>query len=279
MRKLVFIIAILALTVLQACRCDDPRNPDCKNYNPCIDVQEPTADFEMSVGLCCELGGGNKTVKSYVYDEDKIYFYKHIFFKPKYDQAISYKWKVGFESEYREEKEITVFFDYPWGEVDITLIVEYEINDECHKNKTGTDTLTKTIELVTRKDLPFWGTYSGYKEEAPNEIHDLIMDSMQYTVYGGNPAQIESAYILLDFIYSPCNIVFPGSKIGSREMIFGGGSSIKGTACSNDLAFGIMTFTDNFNKLTIKYQEFVAHPTSLNRVPGDFKYFYATRTN
>lgn len=280
MKNSIFLFSLIAFLMLQSCRCDDPSDPNCKNFDPCYEVQEPTADFDMSVGLCCELGGGNKTVKSYVFDDDKLYFYGNVFLEAKYDDATSYKWKIGFESEYREGKEVTVFFDYPWGKVDITLMVEYEVNDECHLNKTGTDTLKKSIELVTREDLPFWGTFRGYKEGAPDELMDIEMDFMQYTVYGGNPFQIDSAYILRDFIYNPCNITFWGAAIGSREMLFSG-SDIKGSACENDLAFGILTFTDNFDKLTIKYQEFESHPDPnvLSKIPGAFKYFHATRTN
>lgn len=84
MRNLIIIFSLATLLVLQSCRCDDPTDPKCKNYDPCFEVQEPTADFDMYVVLCCEQGGGNVTRLSPVYNGDKVPYLTTIRAVPKY---------------------------------------------------------------------------------------------------------------------------------------------------------------------------------------------------
>ncbi len=50
MTKSILYLSLALLVLIPGCKCscDDPTDPDCKNYDPCYGADPPlTADFEM----------------------------------------------------------------------------------------------------------------------------------------------------------------------------------------------------------------------------------------
>ncbi|MDX1906977.1 MAG: hypothetical protein SF053_08060, partial [Bacteroidia bacterium] len=47
MKKYLICLPVLALLVWGGCKCDDPTNPECKNYDPCYVQGAVSAEFTM----------------------------------------------------------------------------------------------------------------------------------------------------------------------------------------------------------------------------------------
>lgn len=251
MRNLILIFYLSILFVLQSCKCDDPSDPKCKNYDPCFEVQEPTADFDMYLILCCEgRGSGGNTIPSLIYDGDKVPYFTTFRAEPKYKNALSYKWQVGLEAEYRTTENLTVNFEYPWGEVDITLIVEYEIDEQCHKTRVTSDTITKTINLVYTGQMPLWGKFRGYMEDNPSHLFDIELDSIQLDNTG-----FPSYGFALSNLPEECTRVgrlrqFSFFQVAPRKLIYKGSDHIN---CKKP--YGFVTLSDDFNQVKVEFTQ------------------------
>jgi hypothetical protein len=224
----------------------------------------------MFVNLCCISGTGNETVRSNIENTDTIIYYQRVFASPKFKNAKAYRWKVGAETTYRTDSLLNVSFDYPFGHIDITLIVEYDVDSACHINLTGFDTIRKSIFLVDQDDMPMYGKYRGYKEESPNELIDI---ELGYLILFLTPP-IDSSYrstIIRGFPNENCE------RLG--ELALGSKEALIRDVYSNEFncngVKGMVYFTNNFNSLEIRYKEWL--PNSF--VHGSEKKFFANRIN
>lgn len=140
-------------------------------------------------------------------------------------------------------------FEFYWGEVDITLIIEYEIDEDCHKTRVTSDTITKTINLVSLGELPIWGKFRGYMEDNPSHFFEIELDSMQTSSL--NPPQFGFA---LSNIPEGCNIVagyprFNTFGIGARELFIR--KSDFNAICRSEKGF--IRYENNYNNIIIEY--------------------------
>lgn len=150
--------------------CCDPSNPECPNYDPCYNI-EPTADFKMRGTSVAFMTPENLQAEWC----DTI-FNSGVEFKAEMENADSYEWYIGDETEPRSGRSLKISFsdyyedtlqnlnpdnpDY-YLPLDITLIVR---NDEGACVTAKDTVLTSTSHLVFTRKLLTRGTFIGRVE-------------------------------------------------------------------------------------------------------------------
>ncbi len=162
---LIFCISLIA------CDCEDPTNPDCSNYDPCWELEQPNIDFEMG------------TVYSDPYYELKFpsdtVLYGTIYFNANIENAVSYQWKVGTDTRTWNSKEFTLYFNdtdsatLRLAPIMVTLIVERQPNNLCFPDDDGIDTISKYLHFRSDWESTVWGTWEGYRDSLTNDIYQL----------------------------------------------------------------------------------------------------------
>ena len=91
-------VLLLALVFIQSsCKkedCDNPRNPECSNYDACIDAVETDADFGFYIQRTSTIG------KIYIPLLDTMYRFGNtssyrLWFKANSSQMSRYEWSIG----------------------------------------------------------------------------------------------------------------------------------------------------------------------------------------
>ncbi|MCC7331369.1 MAG: hypothetical protein IT232_02065 [Flavobacteriales bacterium] len=168
LKYLFFFISFFFIATLNSCKedCNDPTNPDCKNYDPCLGKEPANADF----GIYEVIGEGYRF--EHILDEtDTILSRNGVVFKPKkdYDKVT---WILGAETISTTE----LYRDrFPNGWINVTMIAEMN-SHPCLKQEQLRDTLTKRFFVVpfksdstSLKNSPWWGTWEGSDTDNPNE--------------------------------------------------------------------------------------------------------------
>ena len=236
--------------VLFSCkkRCCDPGNPDCSNYNPCHNIYEISAEFEIGQIYNANLSTDIDPYKVFVVDSvfPKVCSLK---FRAK-TLGAKYKWILG--SEIIEEREFSRVFSEEPGKISVTLIIEKEPNKSCHPNDDGKDTLTKVFNLVEFCDLASVGVYRGVVDNSIDSITwklmfvDVIPSTWppKYTGFCGKsqliitgPINSNLHTIIKDTIYSNFNA---GYLITNRKVFLGtetsGGDAIGIGKCKFEIS-------------------------------------------
>ena len=177
MRKIVpypFFALLLTLFSLQSCKdCDDPRNPDCDNYNPCIDAKATSATFTIREATYFHLI--EPTFNDFLMDTDSSY-YNSIYFEAVQQDADSFIWQVGSEVEPRYGKQINVTFpDNLRGTTfNVRLIVKRKPNTQCFPSDDGIDTAMRKFYFVRFNEPLSWeGTYYGSDDDKPDSMYTI----------------------------------------------------------------------------------------------------------
>ena len=168
--KKIIILILLGIS-LYGCkkdctRCTDPTNIFCENYDSCYGEKPVTADFQIKQF---------SLFLPHQFDENEgiVFGRARLKFVPK-EGGAKYTWKLGREtitdsSFYRE------FYKTPYGEYQVTLMVEKEPNKRCFPNDDGKDTLTKTFRLVSGCDLNSSGIFKGlFEGEKDSSIISIV---------------------------------------------------------------------------------------------------------
>jgi hypothetical protein len=200
-------LALLVVLFFNSCKkecppCQDPTNPKCENYNPCLSKKPVTADFQI----------GQVASAAYNHNSEKYrkaFFVDSIFpkrcaisFRAEEKDA-KYTWYLG--AEILDSKEITrVFSDLPLGKYTVTLIVEKIPDTLCFPNDDGKDTVTKNFYLVEYCDLNTTGYYKG-----------VIDDSKDSVIWWMDVCTIENN------ILKDSNSII--DRCGSLKLVLGGG--------------------------------------------------------
>ena len=203
-------LMVVLLWTLSNCRpktCDDPRNPECGNYDPCIDAITANADFKIYE----ELGRGWADTILYT-ETDTIIGAATVLRlthkgKKNYD---SLRWQIG--SQLKTYTADSVRFDGFGGfigKIDIRLIVYKAPNKACNPYDDGIDTVIKSLWIIPYEDAGILGNFRGHDEDNPN---------FTYTVeIGLNPGIYEGIKYLPDSMIIPhdqgLNILFDNRTI------------------------------------------------------------------
>lgn len=163
---LILVVGIAALTTSGCKRCDDPSDPDCKNYDPCLGKEPVSAEFEM-----WETMPHDTLFRAY----DAIYMYRPLVLKARQPDLENYQWRIGLDTTLRSGNTTTVSFGAPYGQIEITLIVNSTPDVECNPADDGRDTFRQTIHVLDYASLPIWGSYRGYESGEENEWFTMTL--------------------------------------------------------------------------------------------------------
>jgi hypothetical protein len=142
-------------------RCNDPSNPDCKNYDPCYGKTAASADFDIFERNRWKGGANWIEVKS-----DTIIYGAFGVFRAKQnpDNDIEYNWKIGFmEQEFTEPEVRLIFGNEVFGQtLPIRLITTKKQDQTCITNpKELRDTVTKFLHITSPMRSRIFGKYEG----------------------------------------------------------------------------------------------------------------------
>jgi len=166
----------LANLMLNSCKkCQDPRNPDCENYNPCIDAKATSAAFTIKEAPYTQIIEPRLT--DFLMDTDSVYF-SSVFFEARQQDADSFIWQIGTETQPRYGKQVNVVFpdNLRGTSFNIRLIVKRKPNTACFPNDDGIDTLTRRFYFVRFNEPLSWeGTYYGSDDDKPDSMYTIVL--------------------------------------------------------------------------------------------------------
>jgi hypothetical protein len=148
--------------------CIDPRNPECENYNPCIDAKPVSAAFHMYEESDFMTSDPNWVS----YDTDSSVTPK-VRFTAVEPNAQEYVWYIGTEIEPRTGKSVLVDFTGSLTPKRIRLIIKKSPNTKCFPTDNGIDTVDRILYFVDRNDtliMPMIGKFRGVSTKNPQEI-------------------------------------------------------------------------------------------------------------
>jgi hypothetical protein len=171
MRLILMAIGLSGAIYLQSCKekeaCQNPRDPECENYNPCIDAKPVSAAFHMyeahNLLWMPELWVN--------YDTDTS-ITNQVRFKALETNSLSYTWYIGTEVEPRTGSSVVIDFDNNRTPKRIRLIVKKDPNRSCFPNDDGVDTLDRMLYFIDRFDslnAPMIGSFKGVSTKNPTE--------------------------------------------------------------------------------------------------------------
>ena len=197
--------------------CDDPANPDCPNYDPCIMESPVTAEFKIYDDV---FSGGPNADKWF--EDDKIYRGR-IKFEAVEDSA-QYTWYLGAETimgtEFKEVIKNTG--DLPPGTYTAALVVDKEPNAFCFPNDDGRDSIFKTFDIVGVCDLMIMNKFKGVFDSAPED--SVIIEMYPWEFLPGNTIRVPSCEPNADVAYvnfaNDGDTIFDGSASGILNRYF-----------------------------------------------------------
>jgi hypothetical protein len=178
MKKIIYLVVLfLTLLSFHSCKddCQNPRDPDCENYNPCTDAKQTSAAFTIKEARYTEII--EPRLADFLMDTDSCYA-RSIYFEALQLDADSYIWQIGSEIQPRYGKQVNVVFpDNLRGTTfTIQLIVKRKPNTSCFPNDDGIDTLTRKFYYVKFNEPLSWeGTYVGSDDDKPDSMYTIVL--------------------------------------------------------------------------------------------------------
>ncbi len=179
MKPLHFVLLVLwvmASISIQSCKkdcCNDPTNPDCKNYDPCYGKEPANASFNFYLDLSNEYG-------KYHYNTDTIEMREGgysalVHFKVDDKNVDSCWWTVGKDARVFTQKEFYLTFNLWNSPIQVTLIVDKHNAKACHPDKPIRDTFTKVLTLMPLGSSNIFGKYLGYLDGNESDTASIII--------------------------------------------------------------------------------------------------------
>ena len=175
------VIATVLLFISSCCDepCYDITNPECENYDPCYSV--PNAEFQIIDTLQY---GSDDIGRAFI--TDTFFQNKEIAFRALHENK-TYEWKIGTDTSTWHNKYFTLLFeDDAVGDIPVRLITTGGADDWC-LGDYGRDTFYRTIYLLpSGQNRPIYGTYTGFDEDNPDVIYDVIVKYSNKKIVGLN---------------------------------------------------------------------------------------------
>jgi hypothetical protein len=164
---------MILLLLIQSCKCDNPNDPSCPNYDPCLNVSADFANFKMEERIMeFDLGAFVETQNTV--ERNTIYF-------SVLDQSVdSVHWFVGNDPYQKIGKNIEVFFKYPFGEIEIKCIAYKSSVASCLGIESTIDTLVRVLNIREWWDVPYLGHYEGTSDMEAGLKFNSAIDTMTY---------------------------------------------------------------------------------------------------
>lgn len=162
--------------------CQDSRNPDCENYNPCLDAQPTSAYFSVEEVLYGSQTSGimpsDHTIK---YETDTVISGIDVLLTC--NQKTDSIWWIFDDSEMREAWQQQKSFTIKLGTqgkpltVKVTCVVKNNKPSKCFINDNGMDTFTRYIRVIPALDRKpaFIGTFQGSLISKPDSIFTVTL--------------------------------------------------------------------------------------------------------
>jgi len=174
---------IALCNTLQSCSdCNDPRNPDCENYNPCIDAKPTSAAFTMEEIVEALPGQSWPKDDKIVYDTDTCRNWNDIIFTCT-QKADSIWWifdDTEMRPEWQQKQSFSIKFGAPGGplqtqpeRVKITCIVKNNKPNPCIPNDNGMDTFTRYMVYMPWWQMGFIGKFRGSFNDKPDSVFEF----------------------------------------------------------------------------------------------------------
>ncbi len=186
------LILFFALLTIPGCKCscDDPTDPDCKNYDPCYGIDPPlTADFDMYnyVDPLSSFYGPDTLLKI-----DDTMNGGTIVFIANEENADSYEWHVGSGVYDTRQVSLNLLTAPDSTSIPVTLTVRKKPNLACYPNGDSILTLEKSFYRIGNYDkCMFQGIWEGYYLDTPgfkDTLHITGRDSnYNFGIYGISP--------------------------------------------------------------------------------------------
>jgi hypothetical protein len=193
--KNIFLLNFLAVVILISSSCDnceDPTNPECDNYDPCIGMELQKADFAI---------GKRYSDGIELFFESDTVLYGFVYFKSNIEDAVSYKWTVGTDARTWDTKDIALNFKQDDSltlrnsPVPVTLVVERMPNNYgCFPGDDGIDTVTKFVHFRSDWEAAFWGKWVGSRDTDTNNEYQLDIKRLPTTSIGISADYIYNMY-------------------------------------------------------------------------------------
>ena len=166
--------------------CEDPTNPDCPNFDPCISSSQTSAQFEILIPASAGLPYADSLFA------DTATRGGSIVFRAEDTAANYYKWYLGTEViEGAEIFEVSrvVDQDLPNGTYTAALSIQDSPDTACFPEDTGLDSVFRYFTKVDLCDFAIVNKFRGTYEDKPDELVEIeIIDWKpsrdEYCVYG-----------------------------------------------------------------------------------------------
>lgn len=185
-----FLIIFSPVILFQGCcKCDDPSNPECPNYDPCYEVESPIADFGAGYEYFIP---GEEDYNNF-YRDTTIYldgdtipgtctFYAYT------EDVDSFYWKVGQDPRIFRGESFYLEFDDEFHMQPINVQLTVMKMSECFEGGFVRDTLEKILVPDTKYvESPSWtmfrSKYWGVSTEFPTDSFEIEMkDDIEWIV-------------------------------------------------------------------------------------------------
>ncbi|MFN0214170.1 MAG: hypothetical protein ACKVT2_07930 [Saprospiraceae bacterium] len=162
--------------------CDNPYDPNCANYDPCLGKEQTDAEFVILDTIVC----GDDLKNLWQSFEVDTCHPRDVWFRALHNND-TYEWKIGSDPRIFTEKEFSLYIDV-FGDIPIRLITtKKNIFNNCFPDDVGRDTFYRTLHIANYNLIaPIYGKYLGYDEQNPLLEYTIEIKSPQSAgVYSG----------------------------------------------------------------------------------------------
>jgi len=227
MKNLFFYFLLFLFVAMTGCKedeedqCCDPTNPECANYNPCWDVEEPSAEIILQGSIFGPEG--------FELTPDDSLFFNEVFFSSPYEGSeYTHTWYLGAEviEEASFSKEHS-FVDRP-AQLTVSHVLEYPIDSICFPNSTGRDSTSRVYYLINYFNE--FGVYSKFRGAFENETDSFDFElkfifNDNTPVYFGFPNDLEPFHAAINFDNQGDSTFIPITGRNSIGYLTGDGNS------------------------------------------------------
>lgn len=181
------LIFMIALTTSGCKRCDDPGDPECKNYDPCYGQTEVSAEFVMGNTFTNQW---HPTLQdTFLISDTVLQNLPMVEFRGP-DGYDSYEWRIGQDNRIFTDQDIALLFTDPEPLLKVQLIVKRNLDLVCFPGEDGRDTVVKYLTVIPFQDAAIIGSYRGVLASEPTDSFDIYIKQ--------HPQFIDPGYFLFE---------------------------------------------------------------------------------
>lgn len=206
MQQFILYLTIFLFVVLTGCKkdddntecpCDDPKNPECPNYDPCLNIAEPTAKIILREQYIGPTGTGPITTV-----DDSLFLNEVFFSSPFNGSQYSHKWYLGSEVINAETfSRLHSDVDRP-AEITVSHVLTYPIDSVCYPLSIGRDSVSRNYSLIKYWNefaifSKFRGAFENQTDSFDFEFRLVFEDNSP--VYFGYPNDLDPVFVAINF--------------------------------------------------------------------------------